>query len=385
MTRQKYLINLNHYFSFKSMDEYSMWVDGIYVSSCHLKKDKLLKLISSKEVGCLPLYIDFFHYAVTSEINYNDAMKLQMQDKVIDEIWIEDNLVKLIILNQTKQARDKIEQAILAWIDLVNNSNQEFHYAIPLPMIQKGEIYQTILDMYKDILIANKSLIKDVQKFAHIVLKVGDDVDEKNLSTINEIISQLDIKDVFLSIWRKDDVLLSNQEELEKINWTINQLIERDVNIYLNYLHNELFYFQSKQDKPLNYVLGTFDQTKVLSPNIKWMSEPTNIAKLPIYIFEEDYCVSFRYDLKLDMINLDMLKGRKLESMNTKISFMYNTKTMIELLQSDCSTILNNVIKKLNNVANNESKRNMFAKAAKYSLKDYLDVYESALNFCKHK
>ena len=81
----------------------------------------------------------------------------------------------------------------------------------------------------------------------------------------------LELKKIGIDVSDGQLVLLDKYYKLliewnEKINLT---RITEEKDVYLNYLHNEFLYYANHFKNKINFVFGTYEQTKVLSPKIR--------------------------------------------------------------------------------------------------------------------
>lgn len=388
MRKQEYLINLNHNSSANSFRNYSSLCDGFFVSSCNTKKDKLFKLLKANQIES-KVFIDFFHYVSTIELtkNSSDRFKNELESRLIKEISINKNLVSLILLKKESEAEELIKNSISNWINFINshvNNSSNFIFSIPFPMIGSGSIYKKIIEIYSNELIKNIDELKKINKFIHIVLRAGNRVDNDILSLINNLINKLNINDIIVSFWRNDDVLLTNIEEIKKIQKTVLNFINLSKNIYINYLHNEFLIMSNLFKNKVNYIFGTFEQTKVLSPKIRWMHEEDNFQRFDNKIYLEKYGINVKLKRLAELMEFDLDKYITKDVLNFKNteSFKFNfinMKNSLNSSQISLDKIINNIYK----ILNDPYFKNLFNKTTKYSIESYLDMYQECSKLFK--
>lgn len=382
MKKQKYLINLNHVHSYNSFKNFSDICNGFFVSSCNLKKEYMKKLLKSKNCD-FDVYIDFFHYVSTVEISKKNTNRFnnEINSRLIEEISIKKNLVSLFLLKKDEEAISEIKRSIQNWIKLISTTEKtsKFVFAIPFPMIGSGSIYKKVIDTYCNELIENLEKFNNINKFIHIVLKVGNRVENNILESINYLIKTLNIDDIFISIWRNDDVLLTNEEEISKIKKTINYLYSESKNIFLNYLHNEFILLSYIfKDININYVFGTYEQTKILSPKIRWMNEDNNFQRFDNKIYLEQYGINVKLKRLHELLEFDLDEyiNENVLTFKNNDSFRFNIENMKKTLSKNIISTQKNIIQNIKNILIDPYSKKLFNKASVYLLETYLSMYE---------
>lgn len=390
MRKQEYLINLNHNSSENSFRNYSSLCDGFFVSSCNTKKDKLLNLLKSNKIEN-KVFVDFFHYVSTIELTKNSSnrFKNEIESRLIEEISINKNLVSLILLNKENEAQELIRNSILNWIKFTSsyiNNSSKFIFSIPFPMIGSGSVYKKIIEIYSNELKKNMNELKKINKFIHIVLRVGNRVDDNILDLINNLVNKLDINNIIVSFWRNDDVLLTNIEEVEKIKKTVLNFINLSKNIYINYLHNEFLVMSNLFKDKINYIFGTFEQTKVLSPKIKWMNEDENFQRFDNKIYLEKYGINIKLKRLEELMefNLDKYITKDVLNFKNNDSFKFNFINMKNSLNMS-KISLDKIVDNIHEIMNDPYSKRLFNKAAKYSIESYFDMYQEFNKLFKSK
>lgn len=381
MEKQKYLVNLNHISGDKSLNNFEDIVDGFFVSSCHLKKDKMIKFLKSNHNIKKNVFIDFFHYVSTVEISKNSSLKFkeEIENRLIKDFSINENLIGLYLNDKQDKIKECVEKSVSNWIEFVNKCESNFIYSIPFPMIGSGKIYKYIIQCYFESYKRNLKKISNISKFIHIVLKVGNNLESYILDEINKVIDILKINEIFISIWRTDDALITNKNESSKIIQCVEYFVDKgNKEIYLNYLHNEFLYYANYFKDKINFVFGTYEQTKILSPKIRWMNDEENSQRFYDKIFSKMYGISFNVkSLKglVDYIVVDNYMNEKTLNLKRNDFFKLNIINMKDLARNTNNEIIMKIYDNVANIFFDNGTYKLFKKITKYGIENYKKLY----------